>query len=292
MFLAFVLTLSLATQAEEVWVRNKPFEGAVEGSGSSLKVELSVLLEALDLKPKIEGSTVVFDDFRVPIETNAAGTQMVLLNDISVGAGLKVTRSRELGTVDIYSAEAGTQSAGDWADAKAGTNAGVGPATNSSTSEYNISVPPQLELIDDPSVMAALADKLGRIPNGTLRGLVIPKDESEEAVLLLLTVGGLPPIGAVTREIKMAASQGFAEGMEEKGAQRLAGPTELRIGGRDFVRFQHTQVKNGKNTILESLLNLDTARNQLWVVMLVADQANFNRVAPPFQQAMNSLVIK
>ena len=281
--------MTMVAQAQEVWVRNRPFAGVVEGSGSSLKVELSSFLEALALEAKVENGAVVFGDFRVPIENGPDGIQMVLLKDIAVGASLKVTRNRELGTIDVYSATAGTQSASDWSD----TDAGGGGGTARSSSAYTINVPSQLELIDDPATMAAVAAELGGIPNGDLRGIVLSRDESDEAALMLLTVGGMPPIGTVTREINLAAAQGFAEGMEEEGARRMTGPTELRIGGRDFIKFKHAQVEgSGGVTILESYLNIDAARSQLWVVMLVADQVNFDRVAAPFQQAVQSLVLK
>ena len=52
LFVLLLLTLSSAGLGEEVWVRNKPFEGATEGSGTSLKLELPALLEALSLKVK------------------------------------------------------------------------------------------------------------------------------------------------------------------------------------------------------------------------------------------------
>jgi hypothetical protein len=283
--LLIIVALTLTAQAEEVWVRNKPFEGAVEGSGSSLKVELQALLEALDLEAQIEENAVVFGDFRVPIETTSDGTQMVLLKDMTVGAGLKVTRNRELGTIDVYSTSAGTKSGGDWDDAGGGT------ASASSSSLYSIKVPPQLELIDDPSVMKALLAEFGGISNGDLRCLVLPRNRSDESLLMLLSVDGLPS-GTVTKEMRTGAAQGYAQGMEQKGARRLAGPTEVRINGKEFVKLQHSLAKNGKDLTTESYLSIDGPRGRLWVVMCMGDQATFSQSAPPYQQAIQSLVLK
>ena len=91
-FIALLLTLVLLSllplAAEELWVRNRPFKGQVEGKGASLKVDLDALLKALELKANIQGNDVIFGDFKVPIETNSAGTRMVLLRDNISGPGI------------------------------------------------------------------------------------------------------------------------------------------------------------------------------------------------------------
>lgn len=285
--------LSSSCLAEEVWVRNKPFEGAVEGSGSSLKVELPALLKALSLEAKREGDFVVFGDFRIPVETNGEGKEMVSLQEFSVGAGLKVTRSKELGTVDVYSTTAGTQEGNEWDTDGVGAATGPsGSTVSSSGNGFTLSAPPQLELVDDPGVMRALVAQFGGLDKGELKGVVIPRNETDEALLMIFAAGGFPPMGSVSKEIQLEASKGYAEAFESKGARRVSGPLALKIGGRDFVKIQHEIVKNGVANVAESYLTLDGPGGALWVLMLMGERPHFTKMSPAFQPAIQSFKIK
>ena len=286
--LVLLLTLTSACLGEEVWVRNKPFEGATEGSGSSLKVELPALLEALSIEVKRDGNSVVFGDFRVPVETNAEGKEMVLLQDFSVGAGLKVTRSKELGTVDIYSTTAGTQEDNDWASVGTDSAGMSGSATSGSGRGFTLSTPPQLELVDDPNLMRALLAQFGGLDKGELMGVVIPRNETDEALIMIFKAGGLPPVPSVSRELQMEASKGYSNAFESKGARRVSGPTPINLGGREFVKIQHEMNKNGKTEVAESHLTFDGPRGALWVLMLMGERSHFTKMSPVFQPVIQS----
>lgn len=286
-----LLTLSSACLGEEVWVRNKPFEGATEGSGTSLKVELPALLEALSLEVKRDGNSVVFGDFRVLVETNAEGKEMVLLKDFSVGAGLKVTRSKELGTVDVYSTTAGTQEDNDWASVGTDGASKGGSAASGSGRGFTLSTPPQVELVDDPNLMRALIAQFGGLDKGELMGVVIPKSKSDEALIMIFKADGLPPVASVSRELQMEASKGYSNAFESKGARRTGGPTPLTLGGRDFVKIQHEMTKNGRAEVAESYLTFDGPRGSLWVLMLMGERSHFTRMSPVFQPVIQSFKI-
>jgi len=286
-----LLTLSSASLGEEVWVRNRPFEGATEGSGTSLKVELPALLEALSLEVKRDGNSIVFGDFRVPVETNAEGKEMVLLQDFSVGAGLKVTRSKELGTVDIYSTTAGTQEENDWASVGTTSTGTGGTATSGAGRGFTLSTPPQLDLVDDPNLMRALIAQFGGLDKGELMGVVIPKNESDEALIMIFKADGLPPVPSVSRELQMEASKGYSNAFESKGARRVSGPTPINLGGREFVKIQHEMNKNGKAEVAESYLTFDGPRGALWVLMLMGERSHFTRMSPVFQPVIQSFKI-
>jgi hypothetical protein len=288
LFVLLLLTLSSAGLGEEVWVRNKPFEGATEGSGTSLKLELPALLEALSLKVKRDGNSVVFGDFRVPVETSAQGKEMVLLKDFSVGAGLKVTRSKELGTVDIYSTTAGTQGNDEWASLGTDSAGSSGSATSGSGRGFTLSTPPQLELVDDPNIMAALAAQFGGLDKGDLMGVVLPKNQGDEALIMIFKADGLPPVPNVSRELQMEASKGYSSAFESKGARRVSGPTPLQLAGREFIKIQHEMTKNGKTEVAESYLTFDGPRGALWVLMLTGERTHFNRMSPVFQPVIQS----
>lgn len=277
----FLLGLCCSVSAEEVWVRNKPFEGAVSGSGPGLKVELQAVLQALNLEATIANDAVIFGDFRIPIETTADGKQMVLLKDLSVGANLTVTRNKELGTIDVYSTTAGVKPADDFSTSMDGSAQAAGG------SGYSFSLPPQLELVNDPSVVEGLVQEMGGLPAGKLNCLVVSKNKQEEALIMLFS---FPP--AEAGALRSLSPEAIGKSMEQQDSKQISGPTKATISGLPFYKFQHSMVKNGRAMIAETYWCLQSPSKQAWLAMYIAGQANFESSAPPFRQAIQTMVVK
>ena len=293
--LSLILCLLLFGSAlpNELWVRNKPFTGQVEGSGTSLKIELGPLLEALGLQVEIRDENLVFGDFLVPIETTANGTRMVLLRELAMGANLQVKTNTELGTIDVYSAAAGDNSKADWSEGDAPA-AGSGGAYE--TADYSIKVPPQLEFTNDPAAMAALkahtASTGAQVDSSNFRFVISAKNSSEDAVMLLMTAGGLPPMPQMPPELEMQLVQGFAQGITQRGGQIKSGPTPTTIGGRRFHKYEHTMQDGGVDKLGESYIYVHSSRGEMWALMMADKTSTYPQNISHFRKAFQSFRIK
>ncbi|MCA9791551.1 MAG: hypothetical protein KC910_07135, partial [Candidatus Eremiobacteraeota bacterium] len=128
-------------QADDLFIRNRPFKGAVSGSGAQMMVELAPLAEALGVQARAVGSgwlvtrdandqtgqelasqgQVVVEGTSVTSNPGADGAVMVNLAEVARVLGAKVTPNKELGTVDVYLVDrVATPSGGDWSSDPAG----------------------------------------------------------------------------------------------------------------------------------------------------------------------------
>lgn len=91
--LLLALLLGLPVSAEQVFVRNLPFQGVVRGSGSAMLVELAPLLQMLGVSRPPD----------VPV-IDASGVQLVNLHAFARAAGARLVANPQLQTVDIVMA--------------------------------------------------------------------------------------------------------------------------------------------------------------------------------------------
>lgn len=293
------LLLVGSAPAEELWVRNKPFAGRVEGRGTSMKVELRPLLEALKLQPIIEGDFLLFGDFRVPIE-QSGGTEMVLLREFAVGAGLKVKANPSLGTVDVYSEAAGAGDQGDWSSvAEAASKAG-GSGNSVQSTDYTLKVPPQMQLINDPQAMQALKSQVQQgggagnpaLDSASVKFVGVLRDGPQSAVMMLVNASGLPPTNSLTPESEKEYIMGFEQGFSQKGGTLVSGPTPSQIAGRRWYKLVHLRPGRGEEQRTESFITLDGPGGKIWMAIFGDNVSTFARTAPIFQQAVQTLQVK
>lgn len=103
--------------AEELYVSNRAFRGAVSGSGNSFYVEAKPLAKALQLTLReVDGGLVigaggdelagpdkvVVSGELVPSKTDQNGNLMIHLNKTSDALNAKLVRNADLGTLDLY----------------------------------------------------------------------------------------------------------------------------------------------------------------------------------------------
>jgi hypothetical protein len=100
LFLAlFLCTSVLNASAEDVYVKNKPFEGTVVGSGLSSELSLKDLGTALGMEVKqSEGQWLLGE---TPLAVREVDGRILVSLSALKEAGFKVIRSAELGTIDI-----------------------------------------------------------------------------------------------------------------------------------------------------------------------------------------------
>jgi hypothetical protein len=117
-FLSLIVLGSVS--AQELYIRNDPFEGPVAGSGADLLVGLTELAEALEFEFREADGVYFLDDTQaagavagdVVIEGQALKSSpgesgpMVNLKSFAELAGLRYVLNRELGTIDITMTDA------------------------------------------------------------------------------------------------------------------------------------------------------------------------------------------
>lgn len=105
------LGLGLVASAEEVFVRNRPFQGLIAGAGKGVYVELAPLAAMLEMSltqdaegwrlTSAEGEPVA-DSSRVRTQVSGDGRRLVHLEDLATACGGKVTVNPELSLVDFH----------------------------------------------------------------------------------------------------------------------------------------------------------------------------------------------
>ena len=119
--LVFVLLLSLPLAAEELWVANQPYQGALNRTGGEIRVELEPFLKCLSLQFQAgdTGGCIAPEDAEVcstdhqgvfyrgrrlnsaKMTPSGYGVQLKELAQVLEG---RVIHNRELGTIDFYRA--------------------------------------------------------------------------------------------------------------------------------------------------------------------------------------------
>lgn len=115
-----VLALACSAAAEQVFVRNKPYKGTVQGSGAQIQVELGAFVEALGMAlTERNGNWVIAAAGETPAAPDGLTGKIIYagqpLADAPQGAatvvpmrllaeavGAKVVVNQDLGTVDVY----------------------------------------------------------------------------------------------------------------------------------------------------------------------------------------------
>lgn len=94
----------LNATAEEVYVKNKPFEGTVVGSGMSSELDLKDLGTALGMEVTQSESQWLLGE--TPLNVREEDGRVLVTLSALKEAGFKVIHSPEIGTIDINTGKA------------------------------------------------------------------------------------------------------------------------------------------------------------------------------------------
>ncbi|MGE0493350.1 MAG: hypothetical protein AB7S38_29350 [Vulcanimicrobiota bacterium] len=99
-----LLLLTIPAGAEELFVRNRPYKGEVRGGGTSAQVRIDELAAALELE--LEHQNGVYSYQGTTLTTETIGEfAYIRLSDLKP-LGVKVVPNPDLGTIDVYVAQA------------------------------------------------------------------------------------------------------------------------------------------------------------------------------------------
>lgn len=289
-FLLYLLCLlAVAAPAQELYISNKPFTGAVVKAGSGLQVELAPLLKALKMDLKVEGGQVKVGEKSIPVVQDASGKEMVSLPEFAAAANLVVRKNADFGYTDVYANTSAP--AGDWGTETASGTGGTPAAL--ANKPYTIKVPSGYEMIDDPDLMDAIMGMARKrsdsnLPDGalTVEFLMAPGKTNNRGGMLMLMVANLP--GSIPAEAEPEFLKGMTRGMAAKG-QIISGPTPQNIGG---LKFQKALMKTEDNKMMESYFHIASARGKVYWLALLDDEATYSTSFAPLRNAVDSFRLK
>lgn len=288
--LASLLLIAGPTQAEEIWVRNQPFSGRTHGSGSTTLVELRLLAQNFKLGIEVREGRVFIGNNSVRIQEDPDGTAMVSLYDFSQAAGLKLRPNPHIGTIDVHAAAVGTGQRGDWSTvgAKRARTRSKSARVKYDGGTYTLRLPAKAKMMDDPARLRR-SERGGSTDGSELRFRVTLKDGSDDAVLVLMTLRGLPT--NMSPDSARAMTSRFRGGMAQRG-EVLEEPTELLIGQHKFFKATHRESDKDGATRIESYVNWSNGQGIGYVLMLSDNQKTFHRSAVVLRSVVKSMRIK
>ena len=288
LLLLFLLLSPTTLWAQELYVSNKPFSGAVVKAGSGLQVELAPLLKALKMSQTPQGGQIKVGDKSIPVIVDASGKEMVSLPEFAAAANLVVRKNADFGYTDVYANTSAP--AGDWGAEASGDTASTAGGGDKG---YTIKVPSGYEMIDDPAMMDAIMGMAKKksgssLPEGMMRAdfIVTPAKAGGRGGILMMMTMNLP--SAMPAEAEGEFLRGLMQGMAQKG-KVISGPTAQNIGG---LKFQKALLKSPDNSMMESYFHIAAARGKVFWLALVDDEATYSTSFAPLRNAVESFRLK
>lgn len=297
-----LLALQQVAPADQVWVKNQPFQGIVRGSGTGIQVELRTILKTLELQAEDQGDTVVVGGFPIPVE-DINGVRMVLLRDLVDAAGLRMHSNPDLGTIDVRAARAGEGSRGDWAGQSAtqGSSESVkGTKTLLDGDFFRLTVPANLEVLANPRYLKSGESANARaLPQDALYS---PQLDAEilctarklsgikDGYLLLAVIHDIG--GQASLEEQRIFAEVVRESATSHGAQDVSDISSSSLAGKRFFKFSFQESEDGVRTQNEVYLHFSGKHNKAFMVTMKAPTKIFKRVFPQLRLVVTSLQIK
>jgi len=256
----FLLTMATVANCEQLYVRNRPYPGAVFKDSRGTRVDLETFLKMLNLviTKTPEGGWIVGE---VPAEPPKAGALtingeavevlqkdghvFVAVEDLSKPLNLRVTHNAQLGTMDVSVVKPIAAPANEAATPSGGASTGVHRFQNPKLG-ISFWAPPNYALASDPAVLKnaiAEARKMVAIPTPLVKqGLegfqfmcvdFKADDGKSKNDTLLMAVEQLPSSSIGSQEYLTANMQSTASTFP--GTKLSGAPRHKKIGALDFL---------------------------------------------------------
>lgn len=283
--------------AEELWVRNRPFKGEVQGAGAAMTADLKELAKALELtlseagegwvageaQGQPESGYVLVKATSIPVSQGAKGP-MVQVKAFVEAAGGTLKRNADLGTVDVYLTNKTQAAAGDWSNGATGGSGG-GDSSHTSPEGYTLTMAPGVNGFSDPNLSKLAIDYAvnqdpsiqGVMKSSKLDYFFANADGGPNAGMGMVMVVEMPSLPG---DIDSAtAGKIVAGGMVERGQVRKA-PTSLKLNGKDFTEVSFTEMRQGQETRNHAFIHVSKANRKVYFFMVVCPEATYRTVSP------------
>lgn len=287
--------------AQDLWVRNQPFTGHVQGSGSDMLVEMQTFLERLEIKAEDKGDVVIIGGFPIPVETSG-NVRLVPLRDVVDAAGLRLSRNPALGTVDVRVASAGTGNRGNWSKASGASSSGSKrPSVKIGHESFRVRVPGHLFVLTAPeflkseeqeNVQTAELNSPRAQAMGARNVFYAHTDKGHEAGYLTFSLFERTPQG-VTAKKEPSIVKGLKAIIAELGGEHKGRDSILTVAGKRFHKFTYYQAqKDGTPTRNEAYFHISNKHRVGLLLVITAPKRQFNRVAPQLRLVLRNIRMK
>lgn len=288
--------------AEDLWVRNRPFRGAVLGDGSEMLVQMDLFLQALEVEADDQGDVVVIGGFPITVQEQR-GTRFVHLRDVVDAAGLRLSRNPAMNTVDVRHPSAGTGSRGNWSEVF-DEGPGVGSdesATKIAGAYFSITIPGHLDVVaerkylkseEKPNARVAQLNNLASQVPGTESVCMVATDAGVEMGGLTLTL-----IEGFTDEMDLAVEKDMLEvlkrGVLGRGGQLVGRESTRNIAGKRFYQFRYeADTERGFRSLNEVFVHFSNKHQSAFLFTISAPKHQFNRISPQLRLVVRNIRIK
>lgn len=299
--LSLVLLLQ-PLQAEQLWVRNRPFQGVVTGSGQNMLVELDRFVTTLELQIEDKGDTVVVGGFPIPVESFGS-VRMVPLRDMVDAAGLKISTNAALGTIDVRAADAGKGDSGDWAHVFEESSSDRGKGSPSTLLEgplFKVTIPSRLSVRSEMEYLksperenskAAALNTDNSIPGYQEAFLVATSGGPSDGILTFTLLTDLPE--KVTVEKEKAIFNYLYARFTRGGGEVVKEPHATSIAGRTYRTARYRKkISDGSTLENEMYFRASPSGGAAFLINITAPKNRFNQVAPQLRLVVRNMRYK
>ncbi len=291
----FLLLLGAAVQAEEIWIKNRPFPGQVVKEGGQVWVEVLSFAKALGLTAALNGEAAVIDGKSLPV-VKKGELSLINLSESVKALGGVMRSNKEMGTLDIFMGVKDQDPSALVVD----DNAASSDSKAIKMAAYAVTVPPDMQLSRDAQTLKAaglhasgaaqdVSSKFGVKESAKVNfdALVFHKgDNSFKRGFGALAYSPLDQaaMGVPAEQINAIQMAGLQMAAKEMGVMPTGPITEEQIGGRTF------HVLNGsipaKGVQLRMRLAIDQKRRRQYLMMVMAvDPKDLEDFEPVFTAA-------
>lgn len=300
-WVALILGLAVGVGAEELWIKNRPFQGIVQGTGSTLLIELDEFLKEFGLTIEDQGDLILVEGFPIAVE-QVGGKRLVLLRDLVDAAGLRLSRNVALGTVDVLSAEAGTGSSGDWAsfDSSLGTNTADTPTRAKVLLEgedFKVTIPGHLHVAAEETFVRTEDEARVAVrpaPSDYEKAQVLSsafsvttKEGFDKCSMSLALIPDLSePLTADDEKMMLESAFRGARRNRSKIVHEIHA---VNLAGQRYHSMRFLDVNaHGAEVENELYLQVNPTRKVAYLFLLTAERKLFNRVAPQLRLVLKT----
>jgi hypothetical protein len=302
LFLASLVALLVTTaSADELWVSNQPFPGTVRGSGQDMMVELRMFIKVMRIEADDQGDIVIIGGFPIPVE-EFQGIRFVHLRDMVDAAGLRISASPDLGTVDVRRASAGTGYKGEWNALSPGgpsDGASRGTVTNIAGDFFSLRIPSRFLVVAEPEYLQSEESENARAASlndghnymgSRMICIVSQTSDVRKGGLVMAYIPGLPE--KVTAKNEAGILDLVKDEVVRGGVQQIGPMSTMNIAGNRFHRLRVRQTEDGVTEDTEINIHFSNKHDSMILLMIRAPKRLFNRVAPRLRLVINNFRIR
>ncbi len=298
--LLWVLHAPLA--AQQLYVRNQPFEGVVSREAGALWVDLAVLQRTLGFESTLETDGARVQGKLVRTRTES-GIVLVSLSQVAAALGAVVREDPQFNTVDVHLAvkpkvgvglEIGDSSSVSVPGAEA--SAPLPPGEKVQTAAFNFVLPEGMLVTRDPRMIRSfLEDGAGPLDGDfKLDAMVYFKDDpkfKKGAAVFSWFLGDVPPGLEDERRLLAYQQQAVASILADMGVSLADMPQVVSTGGQRFVLGAGVSRRPPPKGLM-ALLRIDPKRKRYYQVLASDISQSEEKPTVAFMQLLSSVTTK